>query len=421
MIPAHSQLTADEAAIRHFVTNVIGDDIHIAAILPDGPNSGAYLGENVQAAVGRALMRNAEGRNIYWTANRCHPDAGSKPSKEEILSARFAHVDIDPPKNGSSFDKAEVISALKACSLPPSVIVDSGNGIQAFWRLDEDSGDLERVEVINRAIIRRFGGDSGYNIDKLMRVPGTVNYPNAAKLRRDCVPVMSRLVSHCPESRFTLDELESVFPPAAVSPELARASVEVPGNIALLTSDDLLRGDTHKLAIMLDQPGKHFRSDDRSAWVYGIACQMVDDSYSDAEVLGVLINPANEGSAHVGDQADPMRAATRALSKAKARYIPAGGSIFQDEVSHKSNRPTISVVPGNLPETVDRAQQALIEADLGYFQMSGRIVRTGLMPATQVGRRAGTRLRIVMVGEAEMVEALTKVANWEKPTKGGQT
>jgi hypothetical protein len=421
MIPAHSQLTADEGVVLRFLTEVIGKDIHLAAIVPDGKIHGHYFGGAIEAAAEWVTKYNLAGRNIYWTANRCHPDAGSKPSKEEILSARFAHVDIDPPKNGSSFDKAEVISDLKACSLPPSVIVDSGNGIQALWRLAEDSGDLERVEVANRAIIRRFAGDSGYNFDKLMRVPGTVNYPNAAKLRRGCVPVMSRLVSHCPERRFTLDELESVFPSAAVSPELARASVEVPGNIALLTSDDLSRGDTHKLAMMLDHPEKHFRSDDRSAWVYGIACQMVDDSYSDAEVLGVLINPANEGSAHVGDQADPMRAATRALSKAKARYTPAGGSIFEDEASHKSNRPTISVVPGNLPETVDQAQQALIEADLGYFQMSGRIVRTGLMPATQVGRRAGTRLRIVMVGEAEMVEALTKVANWEKPTKGGQT
>jgi len=71
----------------------------------------------------------------------------------------------------------------------------------------------------------------------------------------------------------------------------------VPEGLALLSSVDLTRGDTAKLTMMLDEPDKHFRNSDRSAWVYGIACQMVDDGYSDDEILGALLNADNVGCA----------------------------------------------------------------------------------------------------------------------------
>jgi hypothetical protein len=421
MMAAQSQLAPDEAVIRQFVTDIVGADIHIAAIEPDGAIEGSYFGENEAAAVEMALKRNLEGRNIYWTANRCHPDAGTKPTKEEISSARFAHVDIDPPKDGSHFDKASVIRQLEACGLPPSVIVHSGNGVQALWRLADDTNDLERVEAINRAIAQRFGGDSGHNVDRLLRVPGTVNYPNAAKRKRGCIPVMSRLVCYHPERLYTLNDLEISFPIAEASEPKVRAAVAVPDDVELLTSGDLSQGDTAKLRKMLDTPTDYFRNSDRSGWAYGIACQMVDDRYAEAKVFGVLLNPANAGCAHISDQTDPVRAAKRALSRAKARYTPVGGSIFGDEAGGGSNRPTIIVVPGELPSTVDQAQQALIEADLGYYQMNDRIVRTGTTPIAGVGHLGANRLRIITVGETEMVEALTKAANWVKPVKSGQT
>lgn len=421
MLPTLSQLAPDEVVIRQFVTDVIGADIHMAAIVPDGAIAGAYFGGDVEAAIDWAVKFNVPGRNIYWTANRCDEEVGSKPSKEEITSARFAHVDIDPPKDGSPCDKTAVIRKLEACSLPPSVIVDSGNGIQALWRLADDTNDLERVEAINRAIAQRFAGDSGYNIDKLLRVPGTVNHPNKAKRERGCDPAMSRLISYCRERLYTLNKLEISFPIAAVAEAKVRAAVVVADDVELLTSGDLSQGDTAKLRKMLDTPVDYFRNSDRSAWAYGIACQMVDDEYEEAQVLGVLLNPVNAGCAHVGDQTDPVRAATRALSRAKTRYAPIGGSIFADQAEGGSNRPTIIVVPGELPSTVDQAQQALIEADLGYYQMNDRIVRTGTTPTAGVGRIGASRLRIITVGETEMVEALTKAANWVKPVKSGQT
>jgi hypothetical protein len=171
--------------------------------------------------------------------------------------------------------------------------------------------------------------------------------------------------------------------------------------------------------MMLDQPGKHFNDTDRSAWAYGIACQMNDDGYPDDDILGILLNTANTGCAHVSDQSNPLRAANRALSRAKARYIPTGGSIFAKSGPPSSNRPTIRIEGGALAEEVDQVEQALIAADLDYFQMGGRIVRTGDMPRAKVGLTGASHSRIFDVSEAELVETFTTVAEWVKPLKSG--
>lgn len=410
-------LVPDEAAIRQFLAEVIGDDIHVAAIEPDGAIKGRYFGENVDDAVRLAVKKNRDGSNIYWTANRCGPDTAHKPSKCHIVSARSAHVDIDPPKDGSPFDKAAVIRAAEAFDIRPTTIIDSGNGLQLLYRLEDDDPDLDRVEAINRAIAQHFAGDSCHNIERLLRVPGTVNYPNEAKRKRGCVPVMSQLVSHHPERRNTLEELEISFPLAALSPAHARASIAVPDNIKLLKAADLSRGDTAMLTIMIEHPEKHFSNKDRSGWAYGIVCQMLDDSYEDEEILGVLLNPDNAGCAHIGDQGNSVRAATRAISRAKTRYLPAGGSIFAEAALPPSNRAVIRIIGGNLPEIVDQAEQALIDANLGYFQSGGRIVRLCMTPLA--GDRNPPRFRIKEVGIAELVEAMTAAAIWLRTGKNG--
>lgn len=419
MMPANEQLTTESEVISDFLCDVICSHIHLAAILPDGGIIGRHFGDDAERATKWAADLNVAGRNIYYTTNQCHAGVTNKPSKQDIQKARFAHVDIDPPKDGSALDKQEVIRALEALPDPPTYVVDSGNGIQAAWKLEEATDELERVEAINKAIAHRFSGDSGHNIDKLLRVPGTINYPNAAKLARGCVTVISTLISHSPERANTPDELEKTFPLTDPITLQARASVTVPEGLALLSSVDLTRGDTAKLTMMLDAPDKHFRNSDRSAWVYGIACQMADDGYSDDEILGVLLNASNAGCAHISDQLDPRRAAGRALSRARARWIPVGGSLFANTGCTNTNRLRIRISGGAIADEVDQAEQALITAGLGYFQSGGRIVRIGEIPATAMAQAGGSYTRIFDVSEAELVEAFTTVVDWIKPGKGG--
>jgi putative DNA primase/helicase len=410
---------ADASTIREFIQVILAGDIHLASIAPDGPLRGLNFGADVEAAAAWALEQGAENRNIYWTVNVCASGAIRKPTKSEITAARFAHVDIDPPKDGSPLDKVKVKAALESSRLPPSVLINSGNGLQALWTLDHPERDLDRVEGLNKALARHWGGDNCHNIDRLLRLPGTINWPNQRKRERGCVPVRALLASHHPERRYTLDELEAEFGPLTGSTAKApRVAIEIPGDFKLLKSADLSRGDAAKLVTMIDQPEKNFRGSDRSAWAYGIACQMVDDGYVDTEVLGVLLNPANAGCAHIGDQADCKRAATRVLMRARKRYLPTGDSIFAQNNASRRNRPKITILGGNLPDIVDQAEQALIGADLGYYQAAGRIVRPCETP--RVGARRGSRVRLHEVGDAELGEAFTSGANWVKPAKDGE-
>lgn len=170
----------DVQHIAAFLASV-GDGLHLCSIVPDGACRGRWFGEDVAAATLWAKSENEQGKGVYWTVNLVVEGSHGKPSKYDIVAARYIHVDIDPPKGGGTFDKLAKTAELCALSAQPSLIIDSGGGVQAFWRLT-GRADLEEVAALNRAVSARLGGDHCHNIDRLMRVPGTLNYPNAKKL-----------------------------------------------------------------------------------------------------------------------------------------------------------------------------------------------------------------------------------------------
>ncbi|MDE2561249.1 MAG: hypothetical protein KGL48_03285 [Sphingomonadales bacterium] len=106
----------------------------MVAIADNAAVSGAWFGDDVDAAQSWAETANARGYNLYWTANVSKP-LSTKPTKADILSARLVHVDVDPPRGGAAWDKAEVLARIRA--LNPTTVIDSGNGLQALWRLTE--------------------------------------------------------------------------------------------------------------------------------------------------------------------------------------------------------------------------------------------------------------------------------------------
>lgn len=187
-----SRLLPDSAMIASFL-ETIGRDLHLCSIDPDGNCTGRWFGADVPAATEWAAAESLAGRNVYWTTNQVAEGCNKKPSKADIVAARFAHVDIDPPKNGGPFDKLQAQAELLALSVPPNLIIDSGGGLQAFWRLSGPSS-LAEVESVNQSLAERLGGDHCHNIDRLMRLPGTVNYPNSKKRAAGRTPVLAKVI-----------------------------------------------------------------------------------------------------------------------------------------------------------------------------------------------------------------------------------
>jgi hypothetical protein len=192
-------LQPDMATIDTFLAMLASDagQIHLVAIHSEGqrPIAGRDFCQDPKAARRFVVEQNESGSNIYWTVNRVRDGVNKKPTKADITAARFAHVDIDPPKDDSAaFDKESEIALLEAMPCPPSFIIDSGGGLQAFWRLDGSQERLDDLEALNCAIRAACGGDNCQNIDRIMRLPGTVNWLDARKRKRGRKPVLSSIV-----------------------------------------------------------------------------------------------------------------------------------------------------------------------------------------------------------------------------------
>lgn len=293
--------------------------IHLVAIHPTAPAIyGQHFERDVEAAMEWAQKLNEDGLGLYWTVNAARPLRHKKPSKADISHARFVHVDIDPPKNGGRFDKPEIIAALSALSMPPSFIIDSGGGLGAFWRLDDPCENLASIEAINLQVLDFYSADPGtHNIDRLMRVPGTINYPNRVKSLRGRGASQAAWAVRDTGQTYEPHELASVFP-AATSTVRSSAAVSMPQNIEPLTPDALgLTALDPLRSAILEPPGV-----DRSGDGVAAARLMANGGLSDAQIIGVLLNSDNAVSAHYLEQRDPKRAVVRTLQLVRADGPP---------------------------------------------------------------------------------------------------
>ena len=314
-----SALAPDRSAIEGFLAQVGGDAIQLVTFpAAGGPSQARWFGADAAGAAAWAAERNAAGANVYWSANVVRAGLNKKASKEDVTAIRYAQVDIDPPKGGGSFDKAAAAARLRSAEVPPHVIVDSGGGVQALWRVD--GLDTPAVEAINRSLITEFGGDPAcWNVDRILRVPGTINLPNAKKRSAGRVPAAATLLT-ARDGRTTATELTAAY---GAAPMPDRADRPAPAALAgsLASLDALGIGAADPVRQLLADPV----GDDRSADTYAAACDMHRRGFDADQIAAVLLDPELPISAHCLAQASPERAARRAVERAQAAVAADGG------------------------------------------------------------------------------------------------
>lgn len=161
-------------------------------------------------------------RNIYVQLNVCRELGTARASKSDVAAVVCVAAEVDPPATvttpealaewqGATADQWSDPSYWAGKSLPvPSLLVFSGSGFQAAWRLREDvvllsvsDGALvvdreaiSRVEDANRGICRAVDGDTASTgVERLLRLPGTTNYPGDSKVKKGRTgPVPSELM-----------------------------------------------------------------------------------------------------------------------------------------------------------------------------------------------------------------------------------
>ena len=270
------------------------------------------------------------GKNVYFHVNQPGSALDKKAEKKDIREVRALHVDIDPA-NGELPEacKRRALNALAAFSPPPSVVVDSGGGVQAFWLLEEPvilDGTIDTwgpLEAYNIALEVAFGGDSCHNVDRIMRLPGTLNVPNQKKISKGRTLAEAHIVQYMTTwARYPL----RLFTPApkrqhagAGGPGLDGASIK--GNRPhFATIDDLpvpLNDYTRMLIVNgldVDYPTKY---PSRSEVLWRVCCEMVRAGADDETIAAVILNPAFKISASVLDKRRPEESAAQQIARAR--------------------------------------------------------------------------------------------------------
>ncbi len=224
-----------------FAVSLPTDQVHLCAIHPAGnrPVVGRSFPktEAGQAAAMRWLTEaDRKGYGIYFNANEVKPlgKGHAKAKEAEVSTVRFLHVDADLPA-GTAPDhvetaRAELLAKIKAAPLVPSLIINSGNGFGLFWELAEPvtvtPENREDIKARNVALADQLGGDDCENLDRVMRLPFTVNRPNAKKIKAGRVPVLADVVS---DLRGLVVYTVEDFTPAAVSNEMTTTRTKSSG------------------------------------------------------------------------------------------------------------------------------------------------------------------------------------------------
>jgi hypothetical protein len=276
--------------------------------------------------------------NLYFHVNGLRPAVRhKKASKDDVLAGLFVHVDIDDPN-------AE--ERLFSFSPPPTVVVFSGGGYHGYWKLKDSTDDLVRVETINAALARSVGGDNCHNIDRIMRLPGTVNIPNAKKQANGRKPTLARVVKVDWSLTYSLDDFpqgdgpEPAGPKGAVTQDPAVVPIDMnalPLSVLPVTRTLIELGDDPERP--RDKPGARFRS--RSEAVFRAACDLARAGCPVHVIAGVLINPAF-GIAHsVLEKKRPVHYALRQARSALAAVSNRWPDAYEDGTPKVSMRNTV--------------------------------------------------------------------------------
>lgn len=313
---------------------------YLVAIHPETHKVAAYR-HNHNLGLPSWLSNHADW-NVYFTVNEptsAYP-GDKKCAKADIHLARFLHVDVDP-RAGENFDtERERILALLTNGLPegvrsPTCVIDSGGGFQALWLLREpvvigsDAEALASVEARSRWLERRLEADNCHNIDRVLRLPGTVNWPNARKRAKGRVPAMAHLVLWEPKRTYDLDDF-AVVP--AEAPALRMAPVVVSDTVRRLSSvDELPETVPDRIKVIIVQgrnpdEGPKQGDDSRSAWLFDALCGMARAGCDDDTIFAVVTDPDFGISASVLDRGAKANAyAIRQIAKAReavAKDVP---------------------------------------------------------------------------------------------------
>ncbi len=305
----------------------------LASIVPDTGRitTVTFTADQVEAMCAWISERQGK-QNIYFTVNETNGPMKKKPKKSDMVRALGLHVDVDPrPGEAFADERGRALQVLREYNPPPTVIIDSGGGFQGFWAFEksveltgepDDEARHLLVEDRNRRIEIKLGGDNCHNIDRIMRLPGTVNVPNEKKRSKGRVPALAAVVDVDWSRIYSLDQFEAApaMGGAKTSGSGTNASrgptLRIEAALHVDVSTLPLSDRVKALIVNGEDPDAPGEWDDRSRLVFYVLCEMVRADIPAEVMKAVVLDPDLAISAHVRDQKGAERYADRQIQRA---------------------------------------------------------------------------------------------------------
>jgi len=236
----------------------------------------------------RAFLLHHNGkRNIYFSINAPRPDArrDTKLRRDEIGAVRAFHVDIDKLDGTPDWDM----------DCMPSTVIDSGGGQWGFWKLAEPLPveNVAAIEAQNKALTGRFHGDAqAHNLDRIARLPGTINIPNAAKRKKGRTEAPARILS-LSGLTYSPAEVAAWCPPVAVGD----ADLTVKADQTPLVDLDAPASVARATRWLLGSAGEAVEGDGGNQATYEVAARLKDFGVSQQVAFELMLDCWNEEKA----------------------------------------------------------------------------------------------------------------------------
>jgi hypothetical protein len=245
--------------------------------------------------------------NLYFTANALAGEHRKKPEKTDIKAARFLYCDCDP-RAGEDLEaeQSRILTEIRNLELPPTVVIFSGGGYQCLWLLQPEvpintPEDILAVENRNRWLGAKFlAADNTQNIDRLLRLPGSVNYPDAGKQKKGRQAALAYVVEELTDWSRTYrleDFLEETPPKPSIKSRIAQVTT-LPDLVSLEPAALESLAELEKWGISdalrdLIATGKAPHHPSRSETLYAAVCGLARCGVPDAVILGILLVALN--------------------------------------------------------------------------------------------------------------------------------
>lgn len=277
--------------------------------------------------------------NLYFQINPVMREKNSRPGREDILEMSWLFVDIDPRVGEDLQSEKQRILKQLTDDIPknipkPSCIISTGGGYHAFWKLRTPvpiNGDIQLAEaakLYNKKLELAFDADSCHNIDRMGRIPGSFNLPDANKIKKGRNSAAIVEVVYFEDISYDINEFEKA--PIKQLEGLGFSNIHSFGIVPappLGGIEDLSEWDVpEKTKIIIVQgfhPDQVSKKDtSRSSWLFQAICGLIKCEVPEEVIMSVVLDPRFMISQSVLEKgSNSHKYALRQIERAKEETI----------------------------------------------------------------------------------------------------